>query len=146
MTTSTRSSLSEQDVKESAEQVGVSPRTCSAKLTNSWNVQITSLTVTHRSGDHTDTFKASFVNQGGTTDTFQIIYVTGAFAPHDYWWVEFTATGGKEPGTWTCKDNFYCDLRAEDENTTVTLTVDKNSVEMQVAETSGNCSVSLHHP
>ena len=37
-------------------------------------------------------------------------------------------------------------VRTEDEHTTVTLTVNKPDLEMSVAETSGNGSVSLHHP
>jgi hypothetical protein len=119
---------------------------CEAYLLNNWDVDITNVTLKHTSGDNVDTLSIGRLTKGAQSDRFQIQFVTGLFAHHDYWWIEFTAVGGNEAGTWTCKDNFYCDLRSSDDGTVVQIQVSAGDTNMYVTESSGQCYVSLHHP
>jgi len=119
---------------------------CEAYLLNNWDVDITNVVLKHTSGDHEDTLTIGKLVKGAQSNRFQIQYVTGLFAHHDYWWIEFTASGGDNPGKWTCKTNFYCDLRSSDDGTVVQIQVSAGDRAMYVTESSGQCYVSLHHP
>lgn len=119
---------------------------CEAYLLNNWDVDITNVTLKHTSGDHVDTLSLGQLAKGAQSGRFQIQFVTGLGAHHDYWWIEFTAVGGDNAGKWTCKTNFYCDLRSSDDGTVVQIQVSAGDECMYVTESSGQCYVSLHHP
>ena len=116
---------------------------CEAYLLNNWDVDITDVTLKHTSGDHSDSLPIRKLVKGSLSDKFEIQYETGLFANHDYWWIQFTATGGNHPGTWTCKKNFYCDLRSTDDGTVVQIQVSAGDEDMYITASSGQCYVSL---
>lgn len=117
---------------------------CEAYLLNNWDVDITNVTLKHTSGDHVDPLNVPKLAKGAQSPRFQIQYVTGLNAHHDYWWIEFTANGGYHSGTWSCKNNFYCDLRSSDDGTVVQIQVSAGDEDMYITESSGQCYVSLH--
>lgn len=118
-------------------------RTCKFNLTNDWDVPITGIEVVHKSGDRRDTLTIEKLGVGETSESKTCHYETGWGASHDYWWIVFTAEDGEEPGTWTCKNNFYCDLRSEDEGKLVTTLVTAVDTDWYITEPSGRCYVSL---
>lgn len=117
---------------------------CEAYLLNNWDANITNVVIKHTSGDTVNELKIPELTKGSTSKNFQIQYETGLFANHDYWWIEFTANGGDHSGTWTCKTNFYCDLRSSDDGTVVQIQVSGGDQDMYITESSGQCYVSLH--
>jgi hypothetical protein len=125
--------------------LGATQRRAEAHLLNNWDVDITNVTLTHRSGDQTDELTLASLKKNDVSVNFQIMYVTGFLANHDYWYIEFTAIGGDHPGTWKCKTNFYCDLRSSDEGTIVQIMVSAGDEDMYITESSGQCYVSLHN-
>jgi hypothetical protein len=68
---------------------------------------------------------------------FTAYYRTGDWR-HDYWFIEFYVDGTR----YVCKDNFYCDLTADDDGKTVALnfTMDNPHVGSPV---SSSCDVSI---
>ena len=118
--------------------------TCSAVLLNNWDVPITNVLLKHTTDNYVNQLSVDQLAVAAESEHLGIQYQTGLFAPHDYWWVQFTAVGGQNPGTWTCKTNFYCDLRSSDAGTLVQIQVSGGDTNMYVNESSGQCYVSLN--
>lgn len=134
-------------IKGSKELDGVATTAhrCKAALTNNWDVILVNPILRHKSGDVVNTLPPCTIRPGETSPTFDIDFVTGFNAHHDYWYVEFEAVGGAKPGKWSCKDNFYCDLRSQDDGTLVQIMLSMGDEDMYVTESSGHCYVSLHN-
>jgi hypothetical protein len=132
---------SKQGFKEGEEGPLVTDRTCTANLTNNWNGTITNITMTHRSGDKSNQMQLGSLGQGDTSGELEINFETGVGSSHDYWWITFTS------GTsiWSCKDNFYCDLRSSDAGKLVKTSVNSDDNDWVVTEPSGECYVSLNN-
>ncbi|MFK8009388.1 MAG: hypothetical protein AB8H03_23710 [Saprospiraceae bacterium] len=109
---------------------------------NDWGAEITNINVTHRyDNDHTDSKHYDRIEQGATSDTFNIGYWTGTFrSGKDYWYIEFTDSTGT---TWNCKSNFYCYLTDADKGKTITLVITNHNMEVDCPDSS-DCNVSLH--
>jgi hypothetical protein len=116
---------------------------CKARIVNRWKKDITDVTLRHRRGnDPKKEDKKSWdsVQDDKDTDTMDITFETGFGSSGDYWWVEFRAAGEK----WTCKENFYCDLRSNDEGSTVDCILKAIDEEMHISMNSGSCDVELY--
>ncbi|RPJ60332.1 MAG: hypothetical protein EHM23_10765 [Acidobacteria bacterium] len=117
-------------------------RTCACQLTNRWGREITDVNFRHRRGNDSgkeDSKSWTSLSENAAEPGPTIVFETGIGAPGDYWYVEFKVDGV----TWKCKDDFYCDLRAQDENTTVSLEVRAGDEQFYVTMNSGSCSVGL---
>jgi hypothetical protein len=71
-------------------------------------------------------------------DIFTAFYKTEDWS-HDYWYIEFYI----DDQLHQCKDNFYCDLKAEDDHLPVHLRFSLKSFYIG-CPISGPCSVSIH--
>lgn len=119
-------------------------RTANCVVVNQWGQSISAVTLRHRYANdpsyQQETTWPSLGPGATSTPSLQAIYWTGATG-HDYWWVQFTDANGK---IWSCKQNFYCTLESDDENTTVYFFVNGSSEELQIQMVSGNCETSLY--
>ncbi len=121
-----------------------STRTGSATVVNSWGLTISELTLRHRRGndDNKQEQKTYYaIAPDSRTEPMSFTYQTGAGSPFDYWWVIFVTIAGE---TWTCKDDFYCYVAAEDDgNVTLQLRGDKKDMYVTFSRSS-SCTVGLH--
>ena len=124
--------------------VATTPHTCKFNLTNNWDRPITNVTVLHTAGKQRDILQVDRLDVAETSKEQTCHFETGLGAPHDYWWIVFTSEGGSEPGTWTCKDNFYCDLRSGDAGKLVLTSNSVVDTDWYITEPSGRCYVSLN--
>lgn len=142
--TSLRPDTAKSDPQE--EGVLAVTRTCNAVVVNNWDRKgITQVTLRHRyrnSPSEEQQRTWSSLGFGALSDPpLDVIYYTGAFTGYDYWWIQFTDSSGQ---VWTCKDNFYCYLTADDDGTTLTFTLNGAAEEMIITMNSGGCQVSVN--
>jgi hypothetical protein len=128
------------------EGVQADTHTCNAVVVNNWDKNgVTQVTLRHRYRNDPSQQQArtwSTLDFGGISQPpLDIIYYTGAFTGFDYWWIQFTDSSGQ---VWTCKDNFYCYLTADDDRTTVAFTLNGAAEEMIITMNSGGCEVSVY--
>jgi hypothetical protein len=131
--------------KTDSPKAQVTLRTCKAVVVNNFdNRAITKVTLRHRyRNDPGQEQKHTWdkLTFGQTSDPpLNVTYFTGFGAGHDYWWIQFFDANGNK---WECKDNFYCDLRDEDEGITVLAILNGSNDKMELIMNSPSCEVSL---
>jgi hypothetical protein len=142
--TNTKKSAAKEELKKESPHVpSTTDHTCEFDLTNNWDVPITGVTVRHTSGEQEDLLEIDRLGVSETSKRQTCHFKTGFGAPHDYWFIRFTADGGAKGGTWACKKNFYCDLREPDAGKLVLTSVTVVETDWYVTEPSGRCYVSL---
>lgn len=115
-----------------------------ANVKNDFGEKIFNVTLNHRyDSDHYDNESWDSLDNGETSSDFSVGYWTGfGRTGKDYWFIQFEA-GGR---IWTCKDNFYCYLTADDKNKAVTCRVYKDGSDGKmeiICPRSSNCTASL---
>lgn len=115
-----------------------------AYVRNNWGEEISNITLKHRyDNDHYDSKFWDYISSASQSDGLPVGFWTGfGRTGKDYWHISFEADGV----IWTCKENFYCFLRAKDINGDVIcrLYKDGNNGKMDIiCPKSSNCTVSL---
>ncbi|MEG4854955.1 hypothetical protein QUB10_29220 [Microcoleus sp. B5-D4] len=128
------------------EGVLATTRTCNGVVINNWDKEgITNVTLRHRyrndpNQEQSRTWPSLGFGGISLTD-LDIIYYTGVGTGYDYWWIQFTDSTGQ---VWTCKDNFYCYLTADDDGTKVLFALNGAAEQMDITMSSGGCYVSVY--
>jgi Up-Regulated in long-lived daf-2 len=120
-------------------------RTAYCVVVNQWGEQITQVTLRHRyqnDPNFTEEHTWPSLNQGEqSSPPLKVTYQTGFGAGRDYWWTQFTDAQGF---IWTCKQNFYCNLKSEDDGQTIYFFLNGNDENMYIQMISPGCWVSLY--
>lgn len=84
------------------------------QVQNDWGQEITQVELNHRyDNTHYDEGHWDKIGNGESSSAFEVGFWTGfGRTGRDYWLIAFEANGI----LWTCKDNFYCFLTADDVN------------------------------
>ncbi|MBS0639509.1 MAG: hypothetical protein JSS43_06530 [Proteobacteria bacterium] len=115
-----------------------------ATVLNDWGSSITNVRLYHRyDTDHFDENAWPILHPNEAGAPFRVGYWTGLLRTGlDYWKIEFVAGGH----AFTCKDDFYCFLKAKDRDQLVTCRVYRDGLHPKmdvVCPASSHCSVSL---
>lgn len=113
-----------------------------AAVKNDFGTEIHNVTLKHRyDNDHYDKGSWDAIPSGEESSAISVGYWTGFLRTgKDYWWISFEALGK----IWTCKSNFYCFLREDDDYVRIIVSRDGDNAKMYVdCPVSGDCTVSL---
>ncbi|RFU38030.1 hypothetical protein DZF91_29795 [Actinomadura logoneensis] len=113
------------------------------KVTVNTGAEVTNLHVQHRyDRDHYDDKEWTEAKDGDVLTGLSATFWTGFIRTGvDYWWIKFTCEGK----TYTCKDDFYCYLTADDGESggPVMITFSRGSMTVNPPKSS-SCQVTVY--
>ncbi|WP_147341447.1 hypothetical protein [Actinomadura logoneensis] len=117
--------------------------TLPVKVTVNTGAEVTNLHVQHRyDRDHYDDKEWTEAKDGDVLTGLSATFWTGFIRTGvDYWWIKFTCEGK----TYTCKDDFYCYLTADDGESggPVMITFSRGSMTVNPPKSS-SCQVTVY--